>query len=446
MHNLIKSRALFAILKNPLPDNYFDDSGEESDTKDVVAGGLVKLSASAPEFVPSLMSEELAKDEDYVGLADIRNIFMVENEQKNAKPTLALLPWKGFPKIFERNSRNSEVLLVDDSDYVIVPRSKGRKISYEELKQIDTPKTPLDGMENATQDKLATNASNVLPDFPPLNDRLVAARERRREQERKVAVEALKLAEQRRLRGPFVSIPNPNNGKPEKVQPVVHLSRLPISFSKEERVVVNRMRVAKKERIEKALVEMAKEEEDQENLRLGIQERNLARGRYQRNSTNEEEVAMATTSDTVPKRYIPTAKQWNEIRRARHLAKIEAEKENKKPAKNKGILTNFNENNNAPSQIIRNANPDVPTNRNWRPPTHPLVGERRNGNITHYREIPKWSFGKTFRTPMNMSNLKIPKVVQRYTIEELLHFEPQPEDLEDPKIDVSLKKFGFLRI
>ncbi|XP_016999693.2 uncharacterized protein [Drosophila takahashii] len=460
MQNLIKSRALFEILKHPLPDNYFDsDSGEEeiveyhvvlpSDWDLHLAGqpSTVKLCADAPEFVPRSMKipkeftqdededkvdlteikrmfesldelkmmEAKAQDEDKdekVDLTEIKRKFEALDEQKVAKMTT--MPWKGFPKRqAERTARSAQVILLNDSDYMIVPRNKGKKKSS--------------NMENFPGENTAEYEENVVPfpshilaDLPPADERLTKAQEKRREQERKVALEALKLVEQRRMRGPLVS--NPDEGKsdnPEKPQPVVHLSRSPIRFSPEERIQVDRLRVAKRERIEKALLEMA-------------------------NEKKKEQAVLST------KRYIPTAKEWDEQRRAKHLAQMEADKENVNcnrlaNARAKQPVMKPNGQPSMPSKSIKKGDPGAPAKQLYCPPGGKLLkDEKRKGNLTHYQTTRKWSSRKCSKAPMKLVQNPDGTVVKRYSIEELLQFEPQPEDLEKPHVDEALKRFGFL--
>lgn len=72
------------------------------------------------------------------------------------------------------------------------------------------------------------------------------ARQMRLEQERKVALEAAKLTEQKGMGDPS-SVPG-NDSNDNEAQPVVHLSRSPIKYSMDERTGVNRMRATKRSR------------------------------------------------------------------------------------------------------------------------------------------------------------------------------------------------------
>lgn len=111
MHNLIKSRAVFEILKKPLPHTlrFFNESNREEDSESdseefaakpeesqkatktetaeesEAALAQAKLNVNASEFVPRYMgSADEAGEELFVG-------------RKPVQPKL-LLPWKGFPK------------------------------------------------------------------------------------------------------------------------------------------------------------------------------------------------------------------------------------------------------------------------------------------------------------------------------------------------------------
>ncbi|XP_037723580.1 uncharacterized protein LOC119555946 [Drosophila subpulchrella] len=461
MHNLIKSRALFEILKRPLPDNYFEDSEEdcEDTTIDLAGPKAVKLCANAPEFVPRFMKAESTQDEDKVDLTELKKMFEALDEQKMSfeekddfkvdltelkkmfealdepKPSRSIktLPWRGFPKRNDGNTRSTQVILLNDLDYMIVPRHKINKNSHEEHLV-----NPSECKENIEPD-IAFPTTSYLP---APDDRPAKAYQRRVEQERKVALEALKLVEQRRMRDPLVPSSNQANDNSEKTQPVVHISRSPIRFSPEEKLKVDRLRIAKRERIEKALLEMESEKKEQQLLELDQEKRVLAPNRQssvQNNPEKEKEVEVAT------KRYIPTVKEWSELRRARHLAKVEGDKENVKPAKTKPPVTNANENNSIPSKSSKKGDPgQFAAKPLYSPPVKLLEVEKRRGNLTHFQSFRKFSNRRGSKAPITIVLDQNGKVVQRYSIEELLQFEPQPEDLEKPNIDGHFERFGFL--
>ncbi|XP_016962779.1 uncharacterized protein LOC108033094 [Drosophila biarmipes] len=466
MHNLIKSSALFKILKKPLPDNYFEDSEEEEDYEDITSelprpSSVVKLCANAPEFVPRLRKQAPNQSEDKVDLTELKKMFEALDEGKKSpkeeeyenkvdltelkkmfealdeprsSKSIKTLPWKGFPKRVDGNPRGAQVILLNDLDYMIVPRNKSNRKWLGE--KLFNPAEFKDNSEPETA--FPTSSTSYLP---APDDRDEKAHQRRVEQDRKVALEALKLVEQRRMRDPLVPPPNQAKDSSEKPQPVVHLSRSPIGFTPEERLKVDRLRIAKRERIEKALLEMEKEKKEQQRLQLQQEKRVLApnlQSSVQKKPDKEKKEAEVAT-----KRFIPTAKEWAELRRAKQLAKLEADKENVKPAKPKTALK-ANETD-LPSKSTRKDDPgSSPAKLVSSPPEKLLEGEKRRGNLTHFKSYRRFSFRRSSKADTTIVLEESAKVVQRYSMEELLQLEPQPEDLENPNIDESFRRFGFL--
>ncbi|XP_043661054.1 uncharacterized protein LOC122625167 [Drosophila teissieri] len=521
MHNLIKSRALFEILKKPLPPNYFNDDGDKENSEDDTSN----LSASAKEFVPRSKKEESSDDdESAVDLTEIKKRFEILDAQKtNAagadkvdmdeikkmfedldkeKSSAMVLPWKGFPRRYERPALSAQVVLIDDSDYVLVPRNKGKKMSLQEKLFM---KNSADYMENEDHENIDPYSSEALPQYPNYHEKSLLARERRREQDRKVALEALKLVEQRRMRGPLVPSSDPGKENVGGAQPVVHLSRSPIRFSLEDRIKVDRLRAAKKERIEYALLEIANEKKLAKSMHLLQEQRKRAVNRcistLKEPENTEAGASVATVAtvatkrfiptakewdeqrrikfvkpeknDVIPvapknpvatmtaNRYIPTCKEWDEQRRAKHKAKMDTVKENI-PAITKLPLRESNGvygTTGMSSVFVKKVDPGTTAKPPCPLPTKELAAEKRKGNITHFQTIINWANRKTFKAPkmaiaitQQMESQQIADQredrpmkkasVQRYSIEELLKLEPQPEDLEDPNI----KAFSSLGI
>ncbi|XP_016984678.1 uncharacterized protein LOC108048480 [Drosophila rhopaloa] len=437
MDNIIKSSALLEILKSPLPDFCFESKNEDG------AGNLgrqsaVKLSAEAPEFVPRFKREESTenKDED-VDLNELKKMFEALDDEKATKPIMLKLPWKGFPKRSQRTSHSTQVVLLNEVDYMIVPRNKGTKKSKEENLFINSDTTRPESKGNATQKSAVTTSSDVPLDSPPPAEKRLSAQERRREQERNVALEALKLAEQRR-RGH--SVPSPDC---DQAHPIVHLSRSPLRFTPEERIKVDRLKAAKRERIEKALLEMANNQQEQQDNGSPNEERTQNHGSNRHINIRKEPQMPGEMDIAQTKRYIPTAKEWNVQRRAKHMAKMEAKVENEncfQPAKTRRIFTNSRGNNIKPSKFAKGG--DLVAKAT--PPTELLKWEQRKGNLTHFRKLPKSTPRQMLQTPFKMPiNLKEGDV-QRYSIEQLLELEPQPEELEKPNIDQILNRLGLV--
>jgi len=328
------------------------------------------------------------------------------------------------------------LLFILDTRSTQVPRNKKNRRSHEENLTI-----PAECKENIESEFVFPTT----PYLPAPDDSAAKAYQRRVEQERKVALEALKLVEQRRMRDPLVPSPNQANENSEKTQPVVHLYRSPIRFSPEERLKVDNWRIAKRDRIEKVILEMDNEKKEQQQLQLQREKRILAPNR-QINVQKKPEMEKETKEKEVAtKRYIPTAKEWSELRRAKHLAKMEVDKENVKPAKTKPPVTKANENNGMPLKSSKEGDPGPsPPKPLYIPPGKLLEGEKRRGNRTHFQLSRKFSNRRSSNGPITIVLDLNGKIVQRYSIEELLQFEPQPEDLEKPHFDENFKRFGFL--
>lgn len=257
------------------------------------------------------------------------------------------------------------------------------------------------------------------------------ARQMRLEQERKVALEAAKLTEQKGMGDPS-SVPG-NDSNDNEAQPVVHLSRSPIKYSMDERTGVNRMRATKKKQIERALFSENSMQLDQEQMQLAVEEDEnqkadgpvaaLTHKRYipthkeweeqrrlkaENSQTTVDQMTPATTMTA--KRYIPTTKEWDEQRRFKLKAKMETKKN----------ATSANS-------------------------TNELGAEKRKGNVTHYGANIDWTnltrtnnnFQKMASQPMPIEGEQKDRQVKkgnviRYTIDELLKLEPQPDDLDVP--------------
>ncbi|XP_017051869.1 uncharacterized protein LOC108095311 isoform X2 [Drosophila ficusphila] len=404
MHNLIKSRALFEILRNPLPEDYFDQDNEElevvraegnmNEIENMAGGGTIMLNPNTPEFVPGLKKGESTKDEDKVNLTEFKKKFQTSDEQKEKLTSSS----KGSSE----NTEKSLVVLSKDEDHTIVPRIKGLKKSTED----DPPKR-----EERTVSK----------QIPPAVIKLFSATEKRRSHRRKVAVEAVLLAEERRMRTELVSTKDGPGDSTKMVQPEVHLSRSPIKFSPEERVRVDRMRIAKRERIEKALMEM---EMEKKALDLLDQQKKDGERKDKSGATGR-------------KRYIPTSKEWDEQRRAKHLARLKSEKGNangQQASQTKSPATESLGGNGMSVVISSEQNPEGLAE-----------GETRRGNLTHFKYLHTHQPRRAFHKPLQiLIEEKGGGLLHRYSIETLLELEPQPGDLEKPSIDDAFHKLGFI--
>ncbi|KAH8323517.1 hypothetical protein KR067_012543, partial [Drosophila pandora] len=422
-------------LKSPIPSLHFV-KGDEPESE--VSGGAAKqLNVNAQEFVPRGKREQSPKVEGTDVTADL-------NSKKCNEPKLKTkltLPWKGFPKKCEKASRSAQVVLLNDVDYMIVPRIKRVKKTKEDGKVPPADAKPAEAKaKSAKNEEPAPTAAALLSVLTA--EKRIDAEEKRREQERKVALEALKLVEQRRLRGPLIS-PKEASEAPEKAKLIIHLSRSPVRFSPEERLRVDRLRIAKKERIERVLREMKSDLEAQQ----------VAQVQKQKKSLTPPKTTSRHTAST--KRYIPTTKEWDEQCRVKLLADIEAadnyndsEDENRMPnlahARLVQPLVSSSSYNILPTQVIKLEDAKAAGTPRYCPPAKILQGERRKGNLTHLRPIPHWSPRPTPQGPMETLINKFGRIVKRYTIDQLLKFEPQPGQLERPDFQESATRLGFL--
>ncbi|KAI8042332.1 uncharacterized protein LOC128261972 [Drosophila gunungcola] len=443
MHNLIKSRALLEILKSPVQDlDFIKEIQVENENKTgmLAVTSTVKLNVNAKEFVPRFNIEESSKDEAECVTNEIKKTFETLDEQ-NANTNL-MLPWKGFPKKAETSNRNTRIVWFNDADYMIRPCAKRTKKSKDEKPLVDMVKYP------DVKETLPTTSANSNQN----------AEEKRREKERKVAVEALKLAEQRRMRAPLVPS-TPANENCNDGQPVVHLSRSPIKFSPEERIRVDSLRAAKRERIERVLREMTNEKQEElekleklEKLEQ-LEQQKLQQQKHisndpihhitiQKETEKKEAVALVRKN-----RYIPTTKEWDERCRAKQMAKMEAEKQDSKNSNSsKANAVNPSLVEITSSGVIRLGDLRASAKPRYCPPNELLETEKRKGNLTHFRPLPNWTSRQNPHTSLNTLSNQKGKIVQRYSIEQLLEFEPQPGDLKKPILDEAVYHLGFLCI
>ncbi|XP_032592166.2 putative uncharacterized protein DDB_G0271606 [Drosophila grimshawi] len=479
-------------------------------------------------------------------------------DKRKAKQTKLFLPWKGFPKPIKYEQRSG----------------KGHQLSKE--REALWIKEPTPNEVKALNDQ---NNQNAVVKVGILE-------EKRREQERKVALEALKLVEQRRMREAL-----------QQPKDTLHLIREPIHFTAEERLRVNRLRIIKREKIERVLREMRQELEakkeqqqqkqhqqqqqskqqkqqkqqqqqskleeqrhqseqqqqhkqqqpqQQQQSKLEEQQFKLEQirmnpnSRYvclQRASKPETQIEHQTQSEqqqtqseqqqqqldkpekeqqselqsdqpeqqlasqqpqqlldsksnpkpAPPKRYIPTAKQWDERCRAKanEAATNVANKENTVSGKSAGKLEELSQmpramsvssqSNIMPMETRKLAKCDGGTAakelfvpRYW--PPAPLAvgqGECRRGNLIHARNISR-AFANCglLPTPNSNSNsncnsssssdcssnfssiceepLPSSKSIKRYGIDELLNWEPEASKLEQPHIGEAHRKLAFI--
>ncbi|KAH8413172.1 hypothetical protein KR009_008640, partial [Drosophila setifemur] len=386
----------------------------------------VKLNANAQEFVPLSKKEQLPQEEANPA-----------NSDKKKPKTKLTLPWKGFPK------RIGKVIMINDDDYMIVPRIKRVK-KTKKAKEIQIAEA---------KGKLFQENEEFLPNFPPTDDRRAEAEEKRREQDRKVALEALKLVEQRRMRDPILTDEEPMKAKLE-----VHLSRSPVRFNTEERLRVDRLKVAKKERIERVLREMRleKQEEKKQLKELKLKQKNNIAA--PKNCVTMQKLLEKPAKVAATKRYIPTTKEWDEQCRVKEQEQAKT-KENVQvetgypqistittPTPNLPLMSS-NSINIMPSpasSIIKLEDLKSKEVPRYCPPGQLLLEEKRKGNLTHLRTIPVWSFRRISPTPLKIVLNKFGKITKRYSIEQLLQLEPQPEEMEKPNLDESLNRLGFL--
>ncbi|XP_062141777.1 golgin subfamily A member 6-like protein 22 [Drosophila sulfurigaster albostrigata] len=232
MQHLIQCRAAYAKTGKPMPKLLclLSDSESESDSEETAlqtttsrttettttAGTTNRrlLNVNASEFVPRTKEDN-----------DLHPV-----ERKSTQPKL-LLPWKGFPKQ-PRAERPAQQTLpaIDKETLPLNAEFVGKKPPREKIEVEETP-----------------------------------ADVKRREQERKVALEALKLVEQRRQR-------EQQQLEEKKPEVLVHLTREAVNFTAEERVRVDKLRAIKKEQIERILNEMRQELEQKLDRQLQQQQ------------------------------------------------------------------------------------------------------------------------------------------------------------------------------
>jgi len=268
------------------------------------------------------------------------------------------------------------------------------------------------------------------------------------EKRREVALEALKLSEQRRLRGSLIA-PIEENENSHKAQPVIHLSRSPIRFTPEERIKVDRLRVAKRERIERILREMTNEKQEQlKKQQLQQQKKIRYDDKVQKtpSTKDQESEKKIEVTPVTKKRYIPTTKEWDEQCRAKYMAKKDAEKQDgsSKDGPAKPPLVNPNLVNITPSGVIRLGDLRATSSPRYCPPSELLEAEKRRGNLTHFRPLANWTTRRSPLIPLKILVNQKGKVVERYSIEQLLDLEPQPGDLEKPSLDENVYNLGLL--
>ncbi|XP_039483664.1 uncharacterized protein LOC120446658 [Drosophila santomea] len=420
---------------------HFNECQSENDgnTGKLACEGTVKLNANAQEFVPRFKREDSPKHDAVVGNCDINN-------EGQKKKTNLMLPWKGFPNKSEKPSRGPQVVLLKDADYVVLPSSKRWKKPTEDKLYVEN---------------VPTSSSKVYSNAPAPAGNRFDNEEKRREHERKVALEALKLTEQRRMRDPVIT-PMEGNENSKDVRPIINLSRSPIRFTPEERIRVTRLKAAKKERIERILREMTNAKQTQ------LEEQELQQDKISFDNESEEPIKPKEPHDhsekkeEVPvvtkKRYIPTTKEWDEQCRAKHLAKVEAQKQNpmgvqeaspalsssESPVSSKQPLIKANVVNITPWGVIRLGDLRATTQPRYCPPAELLDAEKRRGNLTHSRPLPNWTIRRSPQVPLKTLLNQRGKIVQRYSIDQLLVLEPQPEELEEPRVDEALLGLGFL--
>lgn len=332
--------------------------------------------------------------------------------------------------------------------------------------------------------------------------------EKRLEQERKVALEALKLVEQRRVR----------ESLDEKPQIIVHLTRSPVDFTPEERERVDRLRLIKREHIERVLREMRHELKMKQHKVAPAPTscRYISLQRAVKPATEPAQQTLTAAAATVvapelvgaaaggelgsaadvpPRRYIPTVKQWDERCRAKAYGEVAgANKENNMTTKSQSKLDDNmasepqQQQQQQPGQSVQfmqqqramvpsslgnimpklQAAADLPCKdrklfvpRYWPPTPMVAAGEIRRGNLTHARNISR-AFANCGLLPTPMLEgepnpcpyfgdreavFHVPhaaKPVKRYTIEELLQWEPQPHELQKPDFNEAFYKLGFM--
>ncbi|XP_017857011.1 PREDICTED: RNA polymerase II degradation factor 1 [Drosophila arizonae] len=522
MQNLIKSRAVFEILKKPLPEllRFYRDSESDSDCEEsstdvataapettaaaeitaaaaaaaaAEAEAAAKLNVNASVFVPR------SKDTGDSRLVDVKRHFEAMDVRKPVGEPKLLLPWKGFPKPqnVERTVRPRTYPQAKLATPVI--QSEIPAAQHKELKTAVINETESKAEEARPPTALVEKESTCAPlacSLPsnrkkPLKDRALIKQslsdDKRREQERKVALEALKLVEQRRMREPT-----------EQPEVIVHLTRAPVEFTPEERVRVDRLRIIKREHIENVLREMRDERELKQQKAQGvpITSRYICLKRSTQSNAQPEpqqpqqplqakqpqqqpqqqpqlQPQQQPQQPPLPRRYIPTVKQWDERCKAKaHEAAAGANKENNTLAKDgsrfeehanpQRAMGPSSQGNIMPSKAAPQSGSaakdrELFVPRYWPPAPMVAKGETRRGNLTHARNITR-AFANCGLLPTpsaawEQENVKqeyesLPsatqKSVKRYGMEQLLKLEPQPHKLEKPIIAERLAKLGFM--
>ncbi|XP_017845204.2 uncharacterized protein LOC108601784 isoform X1 [Drosophila busckii] len=456
MHNLIKSPALYEILKSPMPEQL------ESNDKRATTETTTELNANAFEFVPRATLSESESEpkttEQRLNLNELQRQFEALDQCKATQPKL-LLPWKGFPKPLRPERLNKAPAGATAKQQQ--PKAKAAHVACKQKKPpAHTNKEP----DCKATDKLKTTAEKKL------------AEEKRREHERKIALEALKLVEQRRSR----------ETEEPKPKPLVHLSRSPVRFTPEERVRVDRLRLIKREHIERVLREMRDELEakQQQQQQQPISNRYVALQRaLKQQPASETEAATepvlkpaaaaaAEAAAAPPKRYIPTVKQWDERCKAKaskaaankenekqqqHQPRAAAEESSEQPAR--AMLASSLRQNlpPQPAQQLNAKSRELFVPRFWPRAPSLASSERRRGNLTHARNISRaFPMCGLLPTPSPHGQpdddddedddvaYECSKSIKRYSIEQLLKLEPQPQQLQKPQIEHSLLKLNFL--
>ncbi|XP_052857869.1 uncharacterized protein LOC128265711 [Drosophila gunungcola] len=342
-------------IKSPLPEMLSFENNTEMENSDgadnLATHSTVELRADAPEFVPISKMKPSTNNEDDVDFNELKKMFEALDEEKAQG-----IPWEGFPQSTEIPSSGAEVVLSNDVDNISVSLSINEDRS----------------MENPTQISVFTTPSSVSLDSPPPVARRLVSKEMRREQKRIRAVDALNLAEQRRMWGHLVTCPEQGDENSEPAP-----SRSPIRFKPEKIVQVDRFRAAKREQIEKALLEIANELEEQER-------------------ENREPIEPWTPNES--------EQSATMMEQPKKMTKMEDQ-----PAE--AWKTNQETNSMSLSS--------------------PVDGEKRTGDLTCFQQ-------------MNNQNPFNDKIVQRYSIKQLLDLKSQSEELKDPNVIQILKQFGLL--
>ncbi|XP_046866951.1 uncharacterized protein LOC6641676 [Drosophila willistoni] len=386
-----------------------------------------KLNAHATEFVP--LSKQSEEPNNTVDLGKLKRHFESFDEA-NTKAKLTL-PWKGFPRSQLRPDNqgtpcNPHIISMGAEEYLIVSGTKRPKKEKESASR-DTKAEPKVKSPNEKQVKELSKESE----------------EKRREYERKVALEALKLVEQRRMREPLVPLKKVTSSTKTDANkpPIIHLTRSPVDFNSVERERVNRLRTAKRNRIELVLKEMHKESQ-----------KHIVPDPATSEVNETKNLAAPTTTNKTSKRYIPTVKEWDEKCKMKMAKTSKQNRENKENnGKKHSASTQGHSDNQHPSKrftTTSNSNhvmlPGIQSlsySPKYVPPGQVLPGETRRGNLTHAGVSATVRLPKLNSTQRNQVKVK---VIKRYSIQQLLQLEPQPGDLEKPRLHQALEKFDIL--